>query len=277
MRQTFNCCALDAIEARATSMARIRSIKPEFFSHEQLASKSAHARLLAIGLLTLADCEGRLRFVPMQVHAQVFPWEALVKIEELISELIEASYLVHYEVGGKRYVQITNFRKHQRLSGKEAEYKSLIPPPPEKPNDSIGGKGEAAVKQSFASQGSGGNPLGTGEHRNIGTGEHRNIGAVASRVSDSDKSKAVTKPECVDQQHWADWMAVRRTKRAGPLTTTAWNAFVREVDKTDSSLDSIVRLCAERSWSGFKAEWIQPPRVNGHGQPKRMRIIGAED
>jgi len=31
-------------------MPRIRTIKPEFFSHEDLAAKSAHARLLAIGL-----------------------------------------------------------------------------------------------------------------------------------------------------------------------------------------------------------------------------------
>jgi hypothetical protein len=164
-------------------MARIRTIKPEFFSHELLGGKSAHARLLAIGLLTLADCEGRLRWVPMQIHAQVFPWEASVKIETLLMELIDASYLVHYEVDGKRYVQITNFRKHQRLSGKEAGYESIIPAPPEKTaNTNVlqGENGEAPVNQPDASRGSVGNPLGTGEHRNIGTGEHRNIGTVVS-------------------------------------------------------------------------------------------------
>lgn len=168
-------------------MPRIRTIKPEFFSHEDLSSKSAHARLLAIGLLTLADCKGRLRWVPMQVHAQVFPWEASVNIEVLLEELIDCEYLLHYEIDGKRYVEVVNFLKHQRLSGKEAGYESKIPAPPKtpsgkppktkKPNDFIGETGEEKVKQLDASPdtspGSIGNPLGTGEHRNIGTGEQR--------------------------------------------------------------------------------------------------------
>lgn len=148
-------------------MPRIRTIKPEFFSHEELAEKSAHARLLAIGLLTLADCKGRLRWVPMLVHAQVFPWEASVDIETLLGELISASYLLHYEVDGKRYVQITNFLKHQRISGKEASYESLIPPPPENPIKTNAKQG----KHPDASQGSTQVPLGTEEQRNRGTGE----------------------------------------------------------------------------------------------------------
>jgi hypothetical protein len=158
-------------------MARIRTIKPEFFSHEELASKTPYARLLAIGLLTLADCEGRLRWVPMQVHSQVFPWEASVNIQSLLSELIECDYLVHYEVDGKQYVEIVNFKKHQRISGKEATYSSRIPSPPKKTETANKNKGqtsEATGKNPGDSQGSDGNPLGTGEHRNRGTGEQGN-------------------------------------------------------------------------------------------------------
>ena len=156
-------------------MARIRTIKPEFFSHELLASKSAHARLLAIGLLTMADCKGRLRWVPMQVHAQVFPWEASVKIEVLLGELIDAEYVVHYEVDGKQYVEICNFIKHQRLSGKEAQFESRLPGPSEKvaktlrkqvPNESL--HSEEPVKHQDASPGRSGEPLGTGEQGNRG-------------------------------------------------------------------------------------------------------------
>lgn len=154
-------------------MPRIRTIKPEFFSHEELSAKSAYARLLAIGLLTLADCEGRLRWVPMQVHSQVFPWEAEVKIEVLLSELIDCNYVVHYEVDGKRYVEICNFKKHQRLSGKEASFDSRLPPPPVRPIKTQGETGEAEVQQTNASQGSGENPLGTEEQGNRGTEEKR--------------------------------------------------------------------------------------------------------
>ena len=171
---TCNSCVDHATGERRQVVARIRTIKPEFFSHEILASKSAHARLLAIGLLTLADCEGRVRWVPMQVHSQVFPWEASVKIEVLLRELIDASYVIHYEVDGKRYVEIVNFKKHQRLSGKESAYESRLPSPPatdSKPNDFVGETRERNGKHPDASPGSSGNPLGTGEHRNIGTGE----------------------------------------------------------------------------------------------------------
>jgi hypothetical protein len=158
---------------KVSTMPRIRTIKPEFFSHEDLAQKSAHARLLAIGLLTLADCEGRLRWVPMQVHSQVFPWEAEVKIEVLLGELIECNYVVHYEVDGKRYVEICNFKKHQRLSGKEASFDSRLPPPPKKPTKTLVETGEATGKHSGASPGSSEKPLGTGEQGNRGTEEKR--------------------------------------------------------------------------------------------------------
>jgi predicted Rossmann fold flavoprotein len=90
-------------------MARIRTIKPEFFSHEELSSKSAHARLLAIGLLTLADCEGRLRWVPMQVHAHVFPWEATVKIEG--TKLVGKGPLLvtHWGMSGPAILKLSAF------------------------------------------------------------------------------------------------------------------------------------------------------------------------
>jgi hypothetical protein len=166
-------------------MARIRTIKPEFFSHEVLASKSAHSRLLAIGLLTIADCEGRLRWVPMQVHAQVFPWEApgeaFDSIEVLLGELIECDYVTHYEISGKRYVEINNFTKHQRISGKEAMYGSKLPPPPGKSSNSPGKQGEALQcfpeKHPGASpdalQRSGGARIGS-RKKEVGTEEQRN-------------------------------------------------------------------------------------------------------
>lgn len=187
-------------------MARIRSIKPEFFSHEGLAATSAHARLLAIGLLTLADCEGRLRWVPMQVHAQVFPWEAMVKIEVLLGELISCGYVVHWEHDGKRYVAVVNFRKHQRLSGKEAEYESRLPEPPgesQKTNELPSENSEAIGKHPDDSLGSTRNPLGTGEQGNIGTGEHSNK-SVRKRTQVYSEDF---------QKFWSSFPESRRTKK----------------------------------------------------------------
>lgn len=108
-------------------MGRIRSIKPEFFLHEELGQCSAHARLLAIAMLTMADCEGRFRWIDMQVHGSVFPWEAEVNVRALLGELLSVHYCSHAEIDGKEYVEVENFKKHQRLSGKEAQAKSSLP------------------------------------------------------------------------------------------------------------------------------------------------------
>jgi hypothetical protein len=223
-------------------MPRIRTIKPEFFSHELLASKSAHARLLAIGLLTLADCEGRLRWVPMQVHAQVFPWEAEVKIEVLLGELVDCGYALHYEADGKRFVQIVNFAKHQRLSGKEAQFKSRLPEPPKTPEKHVV-SGEAVVKHPSASQGSGENPLGTGEQGN-------------KRNRDKQPKVSVEKPSEVSQQAWDDWQAARKKKNAGPITASVMQILGREASLAGMSIDSAVLLCAGRGWINLDHTWV---------------------
>ena len=249
-------------------MPRIRTIKPEFFSHEELASKSPHARLLAIGLLTLADCEGRLRWVPMQVHSQVFPWEATVKIEELLGELLDVGYLFHYEVEGKRYVEIVNFTKHQRLSGKEAKYESRLPARPqdcEKPNDLPIEGGEEKGKRQSASPGT---------LRNRGTGEQEEQGN--KRNSKPPKAE-VDRPDEVDEQTWLDWKAGRRGKKAGPITQTVLKKIRSEAEKAGLSLQEAIEEAAGWQWITFKEEYYSGnPRSNG--TPKtRARVATAEE
>lgn len=231
-------------------MARIRSIKPEFFSHEQMASKSAHARLLAIGLLTLADCDGRVRWVPMQVHSQVFPWEASVNVEDLLGELIDVSYLVHYAIDGKRYVQITNFRKHQRLTGKEAAYQSLLPEPPEKPSKK---RRESQGKQPGVSQVSIQVPIGTEEQGNIGTGEQGNSRESANAVTPASllllwNSKMNQKCRLTEK---------RATSARIRLRDSEWVAvYVEAIEKAVQS-----DFCNGRSDRGWVAdfEWFLKP------------------
>lgn len=108
-------------------MARIRTIKPEFWQNESLANCSAHARLLAIALLQLADSKGRFRWIPMQVHAHAFPFEPDVDLMALAEELVKIGYINLYDYEGKRYAEIPKFLKHQRLTGKEAAGESKIP------------------------------------------------------------------------------------------------------------------------------------------------------
>ena len=227
-------------------MPRIRTIKPEFFTHEELAGTSAHARLLAIGLLTLADCKGRLRWVPMLVHAQVFPWEATVKIEVLLGELTGIAYCVHYEIDGKRYVEIVNFLKHQRLSGKEAGYESRLPEPPEMSGIAIRETGEGIGKHAGASQGSARNPLGTGEHRNLGTEEHRNLGtedlSLSEKVGRNEKTESF-------ERFWEAYPKRRRTKKQD--ARKCWDRSLAKVDAATLITRAVEYAASDQGQSEF--------------------------
>ena len=52
-----------------------------------------------------------------------------------------------------------------------------------------------------------------------------------------------------------DWLAVRKAKRAGPLTPTAIAALHREAAKVGLSACEAVQFCCEASWQGFNAGW----------------------
>lgn len=110
-------------------MARIRTIKPEFFYSEQVTRVSHTARLLFVGMWTLADREGRLEWSPRKIRAQLFPYEEQLQIFPFVEELVEARLIWLYESGDSTYACIPGFTKHQRPHPKEPA--SILPPPPE--------------------------------------------------------------------------------------------------------------------------------------------------
>ncbi len=107
-------------------MPRIRQIKPEFFIDDDVALLDPLARLLFIGLWTLADKEGRLEDRPVRIKAQIQPYDNTDTDKQLLD--IEALGFIHrYIVEGKRYIQIRTFTEHQHFHHKEID--STIPAP----------------------------------------------------------------------------------------------------------------------------------------------------
>lgn len=53
----------------------------------------------------------------------------------------------------------------------------------------------------------------------------------------------------------SDWIAVRKAKRAGPLTKTAITCLTREAAKAGIDLQTAVTACCEYGWQGFNAQW----------------------
>lgn len=96
-------------------MARIRTIKPEFWTDESITECSLSARLLFIGTWNFADDKGNLDRSAKQIKARVFPIDA-IDCEPLIQELITHGLLTEYEVNSKTYLHVTGFEKHQLIN-----------------------------------------------------------------------------------------------------------------------------------------------------------------
>lgn len=109
-------------------MARIRTIKPEFWTDEDLAGVSEAALLLAAALLNYADDEGYFNANPGLIKAACFPLrEPSVKLHVSLTELSNIRYLeIGTVIDGKRYGHIRKFLDHQRIShAKESKIKDL--------------------------------------------------------------------------------------------------------------------------------------------------------
>lgn len=112
-------------------MARIRTVKPEFWEDETIGTLSRDARLLFIATFNMADDEGLLRWTVAYIKAQAFLYDedmGAARVNELMGELVTSGVVYPYR-GGKSQQQlgmIVNFHKHQRVNRPQP---SKLPPP----------------------------------------------------------------------------------------------------------------------------------------------------
>lgn len=100
-------------------MARIRSLKPEFWSDQKLARMlSRDARMLYLGLWNLADEHARCMGDPRWIKGQVFPYEDDLtpeRVGELLDELVRARRAHRYIIDADVYLYLPRLADHQRL------------------------------------------------------------------------------------------------------------------------------------------------------------------
>lgn len=98
-------------------MSRIRSVKPDFWSSEQVMSLSRDERLLFIGMWNFADDLGRIKLNPTSIKAQVLPGDddaTKSVVVSWLSTIIRRSLVECYENAGTVYGQITGWH-HQKI------------------------------------------------------------------------------------------------------------------------------------------------------------------
>lgn len=210
-------------------MARARNIKPGFFTNDELAQCEYGARLLFIGLWTVADREGRLEDRPLRIKGQLFPYDNC-DIEKWLNALAYRGFITRYELVGRKFISVNNFRKHQNPHVNECA--STIPAPEcsaSNPADSLllipdSLNSDSLIKETLSSP--------------------TDVGDVPAAP---DESKPKRKP---------------RTRKTYPEAFSTWYAhYPKKVAKEDASKEfpkAIQRIAASRNCSEEEAmAWLQ--------------------
>lgn len=112
-------------------MARIRTIKPEFFKDPDLYDLEQEVglpiRVAFAGLWGCCDREGRFVWKPRQLKVDILPHD-LVDFSRVLDALATRGFVIKYEVDGQEYGLVRSFTKHQIINNRESA--SIIPAPP---------------------------------------------------------------------------------------------------------------------------------------------------
>lgn len=221
-------------------MARIRTVKPEFWTDEKVVECSIPARLLFIGLFNFANDMGCLERSPKRLKMQIFPAD-MIDCEPLLIELITNGLLSEYSVNGVNYLQIKGFLKHQKINRPSA---TKIPIPPEFTESEKGGEGNSNIIHGELSEDS------VNAHRDItdgkgmegnGKGINPSLNAGAKNIPEgTGVQQEQVKPRYLDGLEEpigkftmsGDWLPSRDFR----LRATQWGIQLPEPDYLDTEL-----------------------------------------
>lgn len=95
-------------------MPRIRNIKPDCFTDADVNELPPLHRWLLPALWCQADREGRLEDKPRELKVKCLPYDDC-DMDAMLWDLHAAGFIVRYEAGGKRLIQVPHFQDHQRF------------------------------------------------------------------------------------------------------------------------------------------------------------------
>ncbi len=228
-------------------MARIRTIKPEFFRHESLqdleiSPPGKYPMLVFEGLWGHCDSKGRFEWRPRQLKLDILPFLPF-DMTDTLDILNAAGMVTRYSVDGKEYGEIQSFEKHQRLSGKELTEGEKYPSNTENNGEAVGNQRGSVGEIPESQEGKGREEEGNG------------VNPAPKKPARFDPMQHLIALE-VTEPVARDWLALRKTKRA-PATETAIAGIISEADKASMTLQAALETCCKRGWQGFEAKWLE--------------------
>lgn len=218
-------------------MARIRSIKPEFFSSETLAKVPRATRLTFIGLWTYVDDNGVGIDNDRLITAALYPLDDDFVVElkatgEDLAALERLGVIRRYAVAGKRYLYVTNWGEHQKVSHPG---KPRYPLPPEE----LGESTEENESPSEQPQEEVPNPSGDSPEPlrpEVGAGSREQGAGKRTGKPDAKPLAPLAEPAPDFDDFWQPWP--RKVSKAD-----AEKAWKKAITKTRADPAAIVAAC----------------------------------
>jgi hypothetical protein len=236
-------------------MPRIRTIKPEFWSDEKLATVSEATLLVAIGLLNLADDEGYFNANPKLIDAFIFPLrESSMSTHGAISELSNIGYIEVFKClkNEKDIGLVKNFLTHQVISRPTA---SKLAPIVDLTSSSLNTHGVCSDDSPTERKGK--------EQGKEVEEERKGTGITPSKLDYS--VLQMTDDQCKDV------IRIRRKNKGTALTQRIINSLADEFKKgwgLGLNVDDMITEWEVRGWKSFKAEWMKLPN-----QPQQSQSL----
>jgi len=263
-------------------MARIRSIKPEFWTDGNIVQLSPWARLLYMGMWNFALCDsGHLPDDPMGLKLKILPADA-VDPDELLGELLTLGRVIRRRnEDGRTFLHILRFTDHQKVDTRwnskcpycsaesvevpaeapaEASWDGDLAPPSASnganPDDPTPARRDSSEAQRASPElpkphaGDGGSPPnsskeGIGEER---IGEEKRTSAIAARSADTSNLRADVERLCA---HLATRIA-ENTGDPPPRVSQRWRDAARlMIDKdgrTENEIHAAINWCQDHEF-----------------------------
>jgi len=192
-------------------MARIRTIKPEFWKHEDLSELPPETHMLAASLLNYADDEGYFNANPKLVQAECSPLrEDSTNVRRSIELLSSIGYIRLFDGSdGKSYGHITTFNTHQRVDRPKPSKIKLL---------EVSTKDRRKIDDESTQEG----------NREQGTGNREGNTNGSSGKPD--------KPSLIDQQFESVWQAYPKREGSNPKNKAKSAFKARIKDGADPAL-----------------------------------------
>ena len=168
-----------------------RIIKEQICTSPDISILSWFGEVLFYRLIVSCDDFGRCDGHPAIIKGRLFPLKNVTvkEIEAALTDLENNQMIVRYEVGGREFIQLTNWERHQSRRAKNSKFPA--------PEDGTPIAGASKRKQVLANVPEESRNRGVEESRNRGVEESRNRGIEESGETPCAEPETVSAPAVI--------------------------------------------------------------------------------